>query len=306
MRIKTPHRRLSSMLSTRLWMFVLVLVLICLLYTNRVYAQTSTGTDTQSPPTSTLDTGTPAPTEEANKPNTISFFGLQSQRFAQDVQRQITDFILPVTVGEYVLNTLHYQAITPRVKAHILFITAGFGNSAQMQMYQELSTVFVDAGYDTMIATLPVGEQLPTSLADASGYWAEALNGIINAVDNSSPYSVVYASGPIAATLLALYDEQRLPLPNALVIQDVFFAQHDENQKLPGLIERFPNALLDFSQTRANRWSNATVKTRQQTIQAQAVRQKTQRQLYGMPLTGKQRHLIYKEMTGWFKRIGWM
>ena len=90
------------------------------------------------------------------------------------------------------------------------------------------------------------------------------------------------------------------------MIQDVFFAQNDENQKLPGLIERFPNALLDFSQSRANRWSNATLKTRQQTIRRQNLRQKTQRHLYGMPITGKQRHLIYKEMTGWFNRIGWL
>ena len=290
------------MMSTRLWM----LVLVCVLCTDLAYAQTTTGTDTQIPPISTSDNATTPAKEEATQATTISFFGLQSQRFSQDVQRQITDFILPVSVGEHLLNTLQYQAITPRVKAHILFITAGFGNSTQMQMYLELSSVFVDAGYDTMIATLPVGEALPTTLADASEYWAEALNGIINAIDNASPYSVVYASGPIAATLLALYDKQRLPLPNALVIQDVFFAQNDENQKLPGLIERFPNALLDFSQTRANRWSNATLKTRQQTIRAQGVRQKTQRQLYGMPVTGKQRYLIYKEMTGWFKRIGWM
>ena len=292
------------MLSTQLWTFVLVLVLVCLLCIDRVHAQTSTGTDTQAPPTSTSNNEAAKPKGEANKPATTNFFGLQSQRFAQDVQRQITDFILPVTVGEYVLNTLHYQAITPKTKAHILFITAGFGNSAQMQMHQELSTVFVAAGYDTMIATLPVGEQLPTSLTDASEYWAEALNGVINAIENTSPYSVVYATGPIAATLLALYDEQRLPLPNALVIHDVFFAQHDENQKLPGLIERFPNALLDLSQTRTNRWANATLQARQQTMQAQGVRHKTQRQLLGMPINGKQRFLIYKEMTGWFKRIG--
>lgn len=292
------------MMSTQLWM----LVLVYLLCTDLTYAQTITGTDTQAPPTSTAENDSAAtpPKEEVTQPAIISFFGLQSQRFAHDVQRQITDYILPVSVGEHVLNTLQYQAITPRVKAHILFITAGFGNSAQMQMYLELSSVFVDAGYDTMIATLPVGEELPATLADASEYWAEALNGIINAIDNASPYSVVYASGPIAATLLALYDKQRLPLPNALVIQDVFFAQNDENQKLPGLIERFPNALLDFSQSRANRWSNATLKTRQQTIRRQNLRQKTQRHLYGMPITGKQRHLIYKEMTGWFNRIGWL
>ena len=292
------------MMSTRLWL----LVLVYLLCTDLAYAQTITGTDTQAPPTSTAenDSAPSPPREEATQPAIISFFGLQSQRFAHDVQRQITDFILPVSVGEHLLNTLQYQAITPRVKAHILFITAGFGNSTQMQMYLELSSVFVDAGYDTMIATLPVGEELPATLADASEYWAEALNGIINAIDNASPYSVVYASGPIAATLLALYDKQRLPLPNALVIQDVFFAQNDENQKLPGLIARFPNALLDFSQSRANRWSNATLKTRQQTIRTQHLRQKTQLQLYGMPITGKQRHLIYKEMTGWFTRIGWL
>ncbi len=291
-----------------LWAFVLVLVLVCRLCADKVNAQTSTGTDTQAPPTATpeLESAATPPKEEVNKPTTISFFGLQSQRFAQDVQRQITDFNLPVTVGEYVLNTLHYQAITPKTKAHILFITAGFGNSAQMQMYQEISTVFVAAGYDTMIATLPIGEQLPKSLTDASEYWAEALNSVINAIENTSPYSVVYATGPIAATLLALYDAQRLPLPNALVIQDVFFAQHDENQKLPGLIERFPYALLDLSQTRANRWANATLQARQQTMQAQGVRHKTQRQLLGMHINGKQRYLIYKEMTGWFKRIGWM
>jgi hypothetical protein len=144
------------MMSTRLWM----LVLVCVLCTDLAYAQTTTGTDTQIPPISTSDNATTPAKEEATQATTISFFGLQSQRFSQDVQRQITDFILPISVGEHVLNTLHYQAITPSVKAHILFITAEFGNSAQMQMYLELSSVFVDAGYDTMIATLAVGEAL--------------------------------------------------------------------------------------------------------------------------------------------------
>ncbi|MDG1254628.1 MAG: hypothetical protein P8Q24_01910 [Glaciecola sp.] len=144
------------MMSTRLWM----LVLVCVLCTDLAYAQTTTGTDTQIPPISTSDNATTPAKEEVTQATTISFFGLQSQRFSQDVQRQITDFILPISVGEHVLNTLHYQAITPSVKAHILFITAEFGNSAQMQMYLELSSVFVDAGYDTMIATLAVGEAL--------------------------------------------------------------------------------------------------------------------------------------------------
>jgi hypothetical protein len=106
------------MMSTRLWL----LVLVYLLCTDLAYAQTITGTDTQAPPTSTAenDSAPSPPREEATQPAIISFFRLQSQRFAHDVQRQITDFILPVSVGEHLLNTLQYQAITPRVKAHIL------------------------------------------------------------------------------------------------------------------------------------------------------------------------------------------
>lgn len=287
MTVSVLYQPATSFLIACKWM----LVVLSLLYCKISLAQADV--NTESPP--------PAPVAPS-----ISVFEFQSQIFAQDIQRQMTDFIAPVTIGDYVLNTLHYQTVAPTVKAYVLFITAGFGNSAQMQMYQALSQVFVDAGYNTMIATLPVGDTLPKKLADAGDYWAESLNGIINAVENSSPYSVVYAGGPIAATLLSLYDAQRLPLPDALVMQNVFFPEHDDNRKLPALMARFPNALLDLSQARTNRWADATLKTRQQTIQVQSIRNKTHRKLIGTAISEKQRYVIYKEMSGWFKRIGWM
>lgn len=275
---------------------IVLFFLIGLFYIPISYAQT--------PVTDIPATETPEQPTEIINPLTLNHLAIQTQTFAADVQRQINDYILPVTVGAHVLNTLQYQALNPVTKGHILFIT-GVGNSAQMQMYQALSEVFVDAGYNTMIATLPLGIPSPDSLARAGNYWAESLNGIMHAIDKSSPYSIVYASGTVAATLLSLYDTQRLPLPDALVVQDVFFAQHDENQTLPGLMAHFPNALLDLSQHRPNRWAQATIKARRQILYAQANRQKTHRQLHGMPITAKQRYLIYKEMSGWFKRLGW-
>lgn len=300
-----PNNTMRSASARQACAWILAMLILITLSTS-LHAQDNT-TDSQEDVENTQNVNnTSQASNTAPTSESINFFGYQANAFANDVKRQITDFLLPVTVGEHVLNALHYQSITPRVKGKVLFITAGYGNSAEMMMYQSLSQVFVDEGFDTMIATLPIGEDLPVTLDEAGELWNESLSGIMNAAGTDAPYNIIYASGPVAATLLHLFDEQALTLPNALVTQDVFFAQREENNKIPGLIERFPNALLDLSQSSSNRWANATLKTRQQTIRKQGLAQKTQRKLYGMPISPKQRHLIYKEMTGWFKRIGWL
>ncbi|CAG8998914.1 MAG: hypothetical protein CENE_00878 [Candidatus Celerinatantimonas neptuna] len=118
-------------------------------------------------------------------------------------------------------------------------------------------------------------------------------------------YQVVIAQGVMAAWMIRIYQQQLLPLPDALIIVDSYFPNMETNQKIAGDLAKLTCPVYDIYFRDANRWALADVKARRiAMVRAQKIDYR-QSEIQSDPFLSNSGLLLAKRVYGWFNSLGW-
>lgn len=114
---------------------------------------------------------------------------------------------------------------------------------------------------------------------------------------------IVIAEGITAAFLIELFNQEKLPHPDALVVIAPYFPQWQLNQALPKQLASLPFPILDLQPEDAVHWSQETFKHRQIQTERFSHASFRQRRIPREP-HAQQPHILAHHLYGWLKYEG--
>jgi hypothetical protein len=118
-------------------------------------------------------------------------------------------------------------------------------------------------------------------------------------------FFIVIGQGTTAAWLGKLYAEEKLEIPDALVVISPYWPQRNYNKLIAEQLAQTTMPVLDIYSPWDNEWS---LMSQQQRLIAATKSLKLhyrQRQLIGQPYEPQQHRYISKEIYGWLSHMGW-
>lgn len=118
-------------------------------------------------------------------------------------------------------------------------------------------------------------------------------------------FLLVIAEGTTAAWLNKIYAEEKLDIPDALIMVSPYWPQREFNQRIPDQLANTQMPVLDIYSQWDNEWSKRTVATRKVAAEKALKLHYRQRELIGQMIDKQQYHLLSKEIYGWLTQMGW-
>jgi len=116
---------------------------------------------------------------------------------------------------------------------------------------------------------------------------------------------VVVAEGNNAAILIDLFEQQQLPMPNAMVMLSAHQLNEADNQRLALTIAESDLPILDLYLSSDNNWVHHFVKLRQQIARREMKTYFRQRQFKSFSPGYYPEQSLAKSIKGWIASIGW-
>ncbi|MBC3766255.1 DUF3530 family protein [Neptunicella marina] len=229
------------------------------------------------------------------------------------------------------LSLLRHDADTASVKGLALLIS-DFSRPSASNLHQ-LSKRLNRAGWQTLIIPAPVTleltnldlsqeqadrqQQLANSFRKGEFVDQQAaeqleqtflsqMQTINQSVNQPSGFRLVIAQGMSAAWLAKIYQEKKLPAPDALVAIGPYFPQWQLNQQLGEMLAGMTAPVLDLYSNSDNNWVTSTSERRRIEAQKAFKVHYRQRLVAGFASNATEPSgFISREITGWVKSMGW-
>lgn len=131
------------------------------------------------------------------------------------------------------------------------------------------------------------------------------LQAIVPKTQQYPGFFLVIAQGTSAAWLAKIYSEQKLALPDALVVVSPYWPERAYNQQLPDLLANTQMPVLDIFSQWDNEWGKRTTADRKISAEKALKLHYRQRELIGQMIDKEQYKLLSKEIYGWLTQMGW-
>jgi len=128
---------------------------------------------------------------------------------------------------------------------------------------------------------------------------------VFEKAENYPGIFVVVAEGNNAALLMDLFEQQQLPMPNAMVMLSAHQLNEGDNQRLALSIAESDLPILDLYLSSDNNWVHHFVKLRQQLARRELKTYYRQRQFKSFSPSYYPEHILAKSIKGWIASIGW-
>ncbi len=131
------------------------------------------------------------------------------------------------------------------------------------------------------------------------------LQAIVPKTQQYPGFFLVIAQGTSAAWLGKIYSEQKLGLPDALIVVNPYWPQRAYNQQIPEILANTQMPVLDVFSRWDNKWGKRTVADRKVAAEKNLKLHYRQRELIGQMIDKEQYRLLSKEIYGWLTQMGW-
>jgi hypothetical protein len=118
-------------------------------------------------------------------------------------------------------------------------------------------------------------------------------------------FFIVIGQGTTAAWLSKLYAEEKLEVPDALVVISPYWPQRSYNRLIAEQLAQTTMPVLDIYSPWDNEWSLTSQQQRLIAATKSLKLHYRQRQLIGQPYEPQQHRYISKEIYGWLSHMGW-
>ncbi|MFM2482925.1 DUF3530 family protein [Celerinatantimonas sp. YJH-8] len=216
-------------------------------------------------------------------------------------------------VNGKVQDSLWQEERTPQKTGTIILLPNWGERPTNADSMQPLRQTLPNWGWQTIAIVPPEPQQRASILSGQdtqaiSTYQQQlltTLQAITQAQGEPFGYQVVVAQGVMAAWVLRIYNQQQLPLPNALVLISSYFPNPSLNDQIAQQISELTIPVYDIYYQQSNRWSIQGAHARLIETQRRQKSDYRQSEILSAPYLEDSGQLLAKQLYGWFNALGW-